>query len=149
MARYRPNVAGIFTRKNGKIWIGERIRDAGAWQFPQGGVDGGECLIDGFFREMREEVGIQRAQIRVLSSRGGYRYRYTGGHRKDGYAGQEQTYFLCRVRPQQIDFRTAKPEFQAARWIRPEEFQLAWVAKFKRKVYRTVFQDFFGIALEK
>ena len=39
-------------------------------------------------------------------------------------------------------------EFAQWRWIEPGEFQMTWVPKFKRAVYRSVFIDFFGIELE-
>ena len=39
-------------------------------------------------------------------------------------------------------------EFRSARWIRPEEFNLAWLPPMKRQAYRQVLQDFFGTAAE-
>jgi hypothetical protein len=39
------------------------------------------------------------------------------------------------------------PEFRAWKWIKPAEFQLAWLPEMKREVYCQVFRDFFNHAL--
>ena len=58
MIRYRPNVALILQRADGRILIGERLDVAGAWQFPQGGVDAGESADEALAREMGEELSL-------------------------------------------------------------------------------------------
>ena len=145
MPKFRPNVAAILQRKNGKIWIGERIDRKGAWQFPQGGVDSGESVKDAMYREMWEEVGVERDQLKIISSKDGYRYKYPSGRKKGSYSGQEQTYYLCRVKNTHVNIATAHPEFQSGQWIEPNEFDLAWLPKFKQETYRKVLKDFFGI----
>ena len=70
------------------------------------------------------------------------------GRTKDGFHGQEQTYFLLELDDGvTVDVATAEPEFRAVQWIKPDEFMLDWVAGFKRDVYRQVFLDFFGVVL--
>ena len=144
--KYRPNVAAILRDRKGKILVGERLKHAGAWQFPQGGVDEGESLSDALFRELEEKIGLPRDSYEIVSERGGYRYEFVDGRLKfGGYGGQEQTYFLCDFvgKKTQINIETAHPEFRAVRWIHPSEFDLKWVPKFKRSVYHAVFNDFF------
>jgi putative (di)nucleoside polyphosphate hydrolase len=46
-----------------------------------------------------------------------------------------------------IDIEREPREFRAYRWLPPEDFQIAWLPKFKRKVYREVMKDFFGVAV--
>ena len=43
---YRPNVAGMMVRQDGKLLICERSGQKGAWQFPQGGIDPGETALE-------------------------------------------------------------------------------------------------------
>lgn len=145
---YRPNVAAILQRANGDIFVAERINIPGAWQFPQGGIDEGENAEQAMFRELAEEIGVKRELLEIVQRREGYRYAFTKGRLKYGiYGGQEQTYFLCRFRGQDTDFNLAAThqEFASFRWIKPSEFQMDWVPKFKRHVYRQVMLDFFGI----
>lgn len=147
MIRYRPNVALILRRDDGRVLIGERMDLAGAWQFPQGGVDPGESAAEALAREVREELSLEPADYVVVAQRGPYRYEFPDGRTKQGCQGQEQTYFLAEFRGDEaaILVNPATIEFRAVRWIAPAEFDLAWVAPMKREVYRAVLRDFFGV----
>ncbi len=146
---YRPNVAALLMNAWDMLFIAERSGVPGAWQFPQGGVDDGEELLEAMFREVREEIGVRRRQLEVLDWRGGYRYRFRLGATRKGCVGQEQTYYRCRFlgTDGDIDLGQKKPEFSNWRWIYPEQFRIEWVPDFKRDVYRQVFADFFNVNL--
>ena len=145
--RYRLNAAGILQRTDGRILICERLREAGCWQFAQGGVDQGETMEEALVREMEEELSLRRGDYVVITSKGPYRYLLGKGRKKKGFDGQEQTYFLTLMTclESRINVATAHPEFQRTRWVRPEEFDLCWLPDFKREVYRAVLFDFFGV----
>jgi putative (di)nucleoside polyphosphate hydrolase len=144
--KYKPNVAGILRNPRGRILVCERLGVAEAWQFPQGGIDDGETPEEALARELWEEIGVQPEDFRVVERKGPYRYLYDGGRIKKGHHGKEQFYFLCEyLGPDaRINVQTRHPEFQAFRWIAPEDFQLAWLPEMKRAVYQKVFADFFG-----
>ena len=146
--RYRSNVGAIIKRADGKILIGERSNIAGAWQFPQGGLKKSETFQEALSRELKEEVSLAPAHYRVVYSKGPYRYVFPPGRTKEGFEGQEQTYFLIEFTgsDSNIDVSTEDPEFVQFRWIEPSEFQIDWVPGFKQAVYRQIFFDFFGIA---
>lgn len=147
--RYRSNVAAIIARKDGKILIGERFNVTGAWQFPQGGVKKTETGREALFRELQEELSLAPMHYRIVESKGPYRYLFPPGRTKEGFDGQEQTYFLVEftAADSNIDVMTEQPEFLQFRWIDPSEFKVGWVPKFKREVYRQVFFDFFRVTL--
>lgn len=154
MVRYRPNVAALVVNSEGSLLICERWTIPGAWQFPQGGVDAGESLEQALYREVREEVGLDAKDYEVIDRRDGYRYLYPATVRgkklrKHGNHGQEQTYFLCQLKPDAptVNVNQKQREFRAYRWILPEEFELDWLPVFKRDVYREVMRDFFKIEL--
>ena len=56
MPKFRPNVAAIILNKKGEILVCERKNDLGAWQFPQGGVDGDETRVEALEREIRGDA---------------------------------------------------------------------------------------------
>jgi putative (di)nucleoside polyphosphate hydrolase len=154
MVRYRSNVAAVMVNAAGSLLICERTHIPGAWQFPQGGVDLGESPEEALLREVREEVGLAPEHYEVIDQRAGYRYLYPMDVRgkklrKHGSHGQEQTYFLCQLKPgaPAVDVNQKPQEFRAYRWIPPEEFDLDWLPAFKRDVYREVLRDFFEIRL--
>ena len=152
MVSYRPNVAAILRKpKSGKILVCQRRDHPKCWQFPQGGVDDREDLIAALYREVEEEIGISPDKYTIHSIRTGYIYEFPNGHLKKGlFAGQEQTYFLCDYhgKKKEIILDNARvAEFVAARWIAPEDFEIEWIPRFKRDVFKRVFRDFFRIKL--
>ena len=146
--RYHPNVAAILRNPEGKILVCERIDAAGAWQFPQGGIDPGETPEEALRREVWEEISV-RDGYTISARRGPYRYEYPNGASKRGFQGKEQEYFLLEFTgdPAAIDLETKHPEFRQCRWIAPHEFQLSWLPKMKKAVYAAVLQDFFGVKI--
>jgi putative (di)nucleoside polyphosphate hydrolase len=148
--KYRLNVAAILRNSAGKILIGEREDRAGAWQFPQGGVDEGESLVQALARELQEEISVKPSAYRVVHEKGPYYYQFGSGKVVKGFHGKQQHYFLADFigSADDIDVETEHPEFRAIRWVAPEEFKIDWLPKMKRDVYRQVFKDFFGLKLQ-
>jgi putative (di)nucleoside polyphosphate hydrolase len=147
---YRPNVAAILRNQEGLIFVAERIKIPGAWQFPQGGIDDGEDAETALFRELHEEIGVVKDHVRIVSQRGGYRYAFPQGRLKYGlFGGQEQTYFLCDFlgTNAEIKLDAHEQEFSQFRWIKPETFRIDWVPRFKAEVYRAVLADFFAVTI--
>jgi putative (di)nucleoside polyphosphate hydrolase len=147
--KFRPNVAAIVRRSDGCILIGERSDLTGCWQFPQGGIHPSETPQAALERELEEEISLLPSHYKIIDRRGPYRYLFPTGRKKEGFNGQEQTYFLVDLVTS--DFQpsphTVDPEFRAVRWIWPHEYQLSWIASFKREVYRQVMADFFQVHL--
>ena len=156
MKKYRPNVAAIMRRTDGRILICERLNVPGAWQFPQGGVDRGESPKEAIVREVEEEIGVAPGEYDLTEQHGPFRYDYPKDVlakkqvRHPSYIGQEQTYFLCVPHRDdlKINLDQEHPEFSRHKWILPEEFQLEWLPPFKRDTYSAVFRDFFHLNLQ-
>ena len=144
---YRPAVAAILQDRAGRILICERSDTPGAWQFPQGGLESGETPAAALAREVMEEISLPRASYSIAAVRGPYRYRFPAGLTKKGFRGQAHHYFLLRLRGPKwlINIAAANGEFRQARWIRPEEFDFTWLPLMKRRAYRRVLDDFFGL----
>jgi putative (di)nucleoside polyphosphate hydrolase len=144
---YRPAVAAILQDRTGCILICERADASGAWQFPQGGIEAGETPVAALTREVFEEISLPRNAYSIVGMRGPYRYCFPAGLTKKGFRGQSHHYFLLRLRAAKSALNVARPdaEFRSARWIRPQEFNLAWLPPMKRKAYRRVLRDFFGV----
>src|SRR5581483_9623264 len=128
-------------------FVGKRVDYAGdAWQMPQGGIDPGETPRQAAFRELKEEVGTDNAEIIAESVRW-YRYELprslSGRLWRGRYRGQQQKWFAMRFRGRdsEIDIATARPEFSAWKWVDPAELPRL-IVPFKRQVYLEVLKEF-------
>lgn len=147
---FRLAVAAIVRDRRGRILICERSDTAGAWQFPQGGIDDGETARAALRREVREEIGLRPGDYRITQVEGPFRYRLPAGLIKYGFRGQSHHYFLLSLKRKHtpINFNDSKPEFRSARWIDPVEFRLEWLPPNKRGAYQRVFRAMFGLRLK-
>jgi putative (di)nucleoside polyphosphate hydrolase len=71
---YRKNVGLIVLDKKNQLLICRR-KSKKTWQFPQGGIDAGESNIKAAYRELYEEVGIKKNQVKVIKE-SKYWYHY-------------------------------------------------------------------------
>ena len=62
---YRKNVGLIVLDKNNRVLVCRR-KGKKTWQFPQGGIDAGESHIKAAYRELYEEVGIKKNQVKII-----------------------------------------------------------------------------------
>ena len=61
---YRPGVGIMLLDGQGRVFVARRIdTSAEAWQMPQGGIDKKEEPREAALRELREEIGTDRAKI--------------------------------------------------------------------------------------
>ena len=144
---YRPCVGIMLINDNGHIFGGQRIDNrAEAWQMPQGGIDAGENVETACFREMREEIGTDKADILSIHPEW-LNYdiplpladRLWGG----SYRGQSQKWVALRYTGQDSDINiaTEEPEFFSWQWMSPADLiQLA--VPFKRPVYEDIMTQF-------
>lgn len=140
---FRPNVGIIIAGADGRLLWGRRIGGRNSWQFPQGGIHGGETPEQAMFRELDEEVGLAPEHVKILGrTRGWLRYRlpsrYIRRHEQPVCIGQKQRWFLLRLVADDSAVRVDahdSPEFDHWRWVN-YWYPLSAVVDFKREVYR-------------
>ena len=146
---YRQNVGAILRRHDDLLLMCERIRPAGSWQFPQGGVDASEDLEEAMWRELGEELGFAepRTLCTVVAQGPGCTYDFPPGYDAPiarRYRGQLQTLYLLDFHGDDDDFdlqRDAHPEFRDIRWVKPSQaVELIW--EFKRPVVSETLRAF-------
>src|SRR5258706_13509916 len=122
---YRANVGIVLMHADGRLFLGRRSGGRG-WQFPQGGMRRGEAAEQSLYRELREEVGLSAADVRLLGqTRRWLRYRLPRRYLRLGQkplcVGQKQRWFLLQLRTADTAIRfdpTAEPpEFDRWPWV--------------------------------
>src|SRR5260221_6107613 len=93
-AKFRPNVAAIVRRSNGRILVGERSDRPGCWQFPQGGIKNSETPEQALQRELQEEISLPPDSYRISDRRGPHPQLFSPRRQKEGFVRQEPNYCL-------------------------------------------------------
>lgn len=140
-AGYRLNVGIILVNESDRVFWGRR-QGHDAWQFPQGGLTVGETAQDALFRELREEVGLEKEDVEILGvTKRWLKYRLPKQYLRHGseplVIGQKQKWFLLKLTASEQKIRldlSDSPEFDSWRWIDYEEPQ-DQVIFFKKQVY--------------
>jgi putative (di)nucleoside polyphosphate hydrolase len=138
---FRANVAIVLIRDDRQVFLGGRTGGRG-WQFPQGGVRRDEAPEDALYRELKEEIGLEREHVELIAAtRNWLRYRlprqYVRRNSDPPCIGQKQRWFLLRLvgSEDHVHFdSTDEPEFERWRWV-DYWTPVREVIYFKRAVY--------------
>lgn len=134
----RPCVVAVFVDK-GRVLVGERFKEAGQWQFPQGGVEDGETHDQAAIRESIEELGSSAIEI-VKKSTATTQYLFPKNLKSriiKRYKGQIQVWYLMRFKDgAKPSLALAKDqEFSDFRWITPQD-AITGVVEWKKQAYK-------------
>lgn len=144
---FRANVGMVICSADGRVFWGRRTGQSG-WQFPQGGINPGETPIDAMYRELLEEVGLERHQVKLLGkTKGWIRYKLPERYRRRNTEveciGQKQLWFLLQLNVDDSAFRFDQfehPEFDQWRWV-DYWYPVNHVIYFKRNVYKRALRE--------
>jgi putative (di)nucleoside polyphosphate hydrolase len=144
---FRPNVGIILANASGQVlWARRKGHDA--WQFPQGGIAENESPEQAMFRELGEEIGLQKQDVKIIAqTRGWLRYRlpkrYVRNDSRPVCIGQKQKWFLLKMLAddERVYLNCQQPpEFDGWRWV-SYWYPLNQVVAFKREVYRKALKE--------
>lgn len=130
---FRKGIVAVLRNARGEVLLAERSDLAGAWQFPQGGIEAGETPAQAFLREVKEELGTGDCRI-LLEGSVWARYRWPVPGR-DGVLGQEQRWILGELTQGAPDLALSDGCFRAWRYASVSD-ALALVVDFKLDAYR-------------
>jgi putative (di)nucleoside polyphosphate hydrolase len=145
--KYRRGVGIMLLNRFGEVFVAQRIDlPEEAWQMPQGGIDDSEDPREAALRELKEEIGTNKADF-IDESKGWFHYDFPEEIRQRSrngqWLGQRQKWFVMRFKGEDadIDLNTEHPEFVAWKWINVRELP-GLVVSFKRQVYVDVLGEF-------
>ncbi len=146
---YRSGVGIMIINSAKQIFVGKRIDNhSDAWQMPQGGLDAGESEDDAMLRELKEETGIVKDNVKLLKKSEIHYYynlpyklqkKFWGGK----YLGQKQRWYLIEFcgDDSAINIKTEDPEFSEWKWVEKDDI-VGSIVSFKREMYEDVLKEF-------
>jgi putative (di)nucleoside polyphosphate hydrolase len=144
---FRANAGAVIADDTGGLLTLERTDIPGAWQLPQGGLEGGEEPLAAVLREIHEETGLSKADLELVAQYPGllaYELPPDARSEKTG-RGQVQYWFLFRLRGSDEHIRLSpKGEFTAFRWWSFDRV-LEHAAPFRRPIYERLQKEFLGL----
>lgn len=148
---YRPNVGIVICNRKGQVLWAKRYGQ-NSWQFPQGGINDNETAEQAMYRELFEEVGLTRKDVKLLYvSKQWLRYklpkRLLRYDSKPMCIGQKQRWFLLQLVSDEKDINmqtTKSPEFDGWRWV-SFWYPVRQVVPFKKEVYRKAMKEFAAV----
>ncbi|MCR3754946.1 MAG: RNA pyrophosphohydrolase [Candidatus Westeberhardia cardiocondylae] len=152
IGKYRPNVGIIICNYHGKLLLARRYGKKNSWQFPQGGIDDTETVNEAMYRELFEEVGLKKDDVRILAyTKYWIKYNIPKNLIRLNsiplYIGQKQKWFLLKlmVSDKNINLNcNCISEFDKWCWVN-FWYPMKKIVFFKRHVYRKVLEDFFNV----
>ena len=140
---YRAGAGAVIVNSAGQVLAMKRKQMADAWQLPQGGLEIGESPLEAVLREIREETGIARNNLRQLISEPvllvyelppEFRSAKTG-------RGQVHHWFLFRLEGSHVAPSSGDgKEFDAWKWTTLEQLA-SEVVPFRRAVYQQLLKE--------
>lgn len=148
---YRPCVGIMLLNSENKVFVAQRIDTPGeAWQMPQGGIDGDEQPLEAALRELKEEIGTDKAEL-IAENHGWLAYDLPHDLVpkiwKGRYRGQKQKWFVFRFKgsDSDIDIETETPEFSDWQWVEMNRLP-ELIVPFKRELYSRIVAEFAHLA---
>ena len=149
---YRSNVGIMMLNEKGYVFVGQRLdNNQNAWQMPQGGIDDGEDPETAAYRELLEETGVKKQDVRFVASSSQW-LSYDLPENliptlwNGKFRGQKQKWFLFKFLGEDgdINIATEHPEFSKWKWVSKENL-LKGIVPFKKSVYENVLKEFKNI----
>lgn len=144
---FRSNIAIVICDGKGKLFWAKRVGQ-NSWQFPQGGIDNDETPEQAMYRELYEEVGLERDDVEIIAvSKGWLRYRIPKNLQRKRSTpvciGQKQRWYLLKLVADESKIRfdaTGSPEFDGWQWVN-YWYPVRSIVNFKRGAYRRGLQE--------
>ena len=140
---FRAGAGAMIINDQGHVLVIERADIAGAWQMPQGGLEEDEDPLDGAYREVAEETGVEKAELEFVKACPKllvYELPPEARSKKTG-RGQVLYWFLFRFIGDQQRAKMRTRESRGWQWM-PFGRVIDGVTSFRKPMYERLAEQF-------
>ncbi len=143
---YRLATGSMIINRLGQIYVFQRADFIDSWQCPEGGLNNGESELEGAYREIYEEIGIDKSKLKYIQESSKlFKYNFEKGYMVDNCIGQKKKFFLFEFLGKESEFNynksNEKQEFLNYKIVSKNEI-LNLVPSFKKDMYKEVIKEF-------
>lgn len=140
-AHFRAGIVAVVRNSKGRILAFERSDVPDQWQLPQGGIDADEEPVEGAWRELEEETGLTKKDVRLVSEFPDWTvYEWPDHVKKNGRRGQAQRWFFFEAKDDDIEPTPDGVEFVAWKWVKAP-WLIDQIVEFRSASYQRVLGD--------
>ena len=135
---FRAGVVAVVRRSDGQVMAFERADSPGAWQLPQGGIESGETPEQAVWRELWEETGLTKREVRLVEQPPHWTiYEWPSDMRTSDRIGQAHRWFFFEPLDADVTPQPDGSEFTDWRWMSAPDL-IDCVVEFRRGPYAQV-----------
>jgi 8-oxo-dGTP pyrophosphatase MutT (NUDIX family) len=136
--QFRAGTIAVVSNSTGKVLAFERSDLSDQWQLPQGGIDDGETPIEGVWRELEEETGLNSKDVHLVDEYPEWTvYEWPDGVKRGSRLGQAQRWFFFEVIDDDVAPTPDGHEFDDWKWVEVD-WLIDQVVEFRRASYQRV-----------
>lgn len=121
---FRPVAVAVIYDALGRVFVVQSAKNMNDWLFPQGGIEQDENIINALYREVNEEVGLWKDQLRFLSYCGSADLAAEPGRKdKRGFVKGKRYFFFKLFYSGTGKIILQKGELAGHKWIYPHDMK--------------------------
>lgn len=146
--KFRKAIGTIILNSKNQIIVFQRSDFPDSWQGPEGGIEDKETILDALYRELYEEVGLEKKDFDIVATRD-EPFRYfldKEAKNKFGIDGQEKYFFIIKLKDDNFKFKFDNKkdeiEFLNYKVLENNKDMLKTVPLFKENIYKEIIEYF-------
>lgn len=143
---YRKGVGALLINNEGLTYLFQRVDFPESWQSVEGGVDNNEEALEAVYREIKEEIGIDKEKLELITETKNFiKYNFPNNQKRENFIGQEKKFFLFKFSGNVEDFSykttNEQQEFQNYKLVSKDKI-IDFIPQFKKDLYNSILQEF-------
>lgn len=147
---YRQAVSAFILNDKKEFVLVSGISDRTYWKIPAGGIEGNETQEEALYREMNEELGLEKSDFKIIAkSKFVDKFNWPKEvseekFKRKGiwYDGQERAIFLCKLTNSNFKFKLQEEEISGFLWVNKNNYEKYMVFPIQIEFMKNVIEEF-------